>query len=44
MQLKLGKETTMYGYYTAYGFMGRVGSRWMLFASEAEYIDYVSEE
>ena len=38
------KETTMYGYLTQYGFMGRVGTRWMLFASEAEYLDYVSEE
>ena len=34
----------MYGYYTQYGFMGRVGNQWMLFASEAEYVDYVSEE
>lgn len=37
----------MYGYYTAYGFMGRVGrvgTRWMLFTSETEYLDYVSEE
>ena len=34
----------MYGYYTSSGYMGLVGSRWMLFVSEAEYRDYISEE
>ena len=34
----------MYGYFTASGFMGRVGTRWMLFATETEYLEYLSEE
>lgn len=31
----------MYGYYIQSGFMGRVGTRWMLFATEAEYLEYL---
>lgn len=34
----------MYGYVVQSGFMGRVDGRWMLFATEAEYIEYLSEE
>lgn len=34
----------MYGYYVQAGFMGLVDSRWMLFATESDYIDYLSEE
>lgn len=33
-----------YGYLTSYGFMGLVNGRWMLFATEAEYYDYLKEE
>lgn len=34
----------MYGYIVQAGFMGLVDGRWMLFATEADYIDYISEE
>lgn len=34
----------MYGYVVQSGFMGRVDGRWMLFATETEYIEYLSEE
>jgi len=33
----------MYGYQTAYGYMGLVDGRWMLFATEAEYHEYLSD-
>ena len=32
----------MKGYYTAYGYMGFVNGRYMLFASESDYKDYVT--
>ena len=32
-----------YGYYTKYGFRGRVNGRWMEFASEEEYYEYLEE-
>ena len=32
----------MKGYYTAYGYMGLVNGKYILFATEAEYIDYIS--
>ena len=31
----------MKGYYTEYGYMGYVEGRYMLFASEADYYDYM---
>ena len=31
------------GYYTKYGFMGLVGKRYLLFATEQEYIDYIAD-
>lgn len=34
----------MSGYYTSYGYMGLVSGRWMLFATEAEYYEYILEE
>lgn len=34
----------MYGYYTGYGYFGLVSGRWMLFASESEYLEYMKEE
>ena len=33
----------MKGYYVADGYMGFVSGRYMLFASEAEYYDYVED-
>lgn len=33
-----------YGYLTPSGFMGMVDGRWMLFATESEYYEYLSEE
>ena len=33
----------MKGYYTEYGYMGYVNGRYMLFASEADYYDYVND-
>jgi len=33
----------MEGYLTAYGYMGRIGSRWMIFVSEDEYREYYTE-
>jgi len=32
----------MKGYYTAYGYMGYVNGRYILFATESEYIDYIA--
>ena len=34
----------MKGYYVGYGFMGYVNGRYRLFASEAEYIEYIDED
>lgn len=34
----------MKGYDTAGGYMGFIGGRYILFASEAEYVDYMSDE
>lgn len=31
----------MKGYYTDYGYMGYVNGHYQLFATEAEYIDYM---
>lgn len=37
--------TTVYGYPVAYGYMGYVAlyNEWMVFATESEYLEYVSE-
>ena len=32
----------MKGYYISTGYMGLVNDRYMLFATEADYIDYIS--
>lgn len=32
----------MKGYYTSYGYMGYVDGRYKLFATETDYIDYVT--
>lgn len=32
----------MKGYYTSTGYMGYVNNKYMLFATEADYIDYIS--
>ncbi len=33
-----------YGYLIPYGFKGLVDGRWMLFATESEYHEYLKEE
>ena len=33
----------MQGYYVSYGYKGFVNGRWMLFATEDEYVEYVRE-
>lgn len=33
----------MYGYTTPYGYRGLVDGRWMLFASDTEYHEYMKE-
>lgn len=33
----------MYGYYISYGYKGLVDSRWMLFATQDEYYEYMEE-
>jgi hypothetical protein len=33
----------MYGYYVSSGYMGQVGTQWMLFATEAEYKEYLED-
>lgn len=33
----------MEGYYTDYGYMGLTPSGWMLFASDAEYWEYMTQ-
>ena len=33
----------MQGYYISSGYCGLVSGNWMLFATEAEYYDYVEE-
>lgn len=30
-----------YGYFTQHGYMGKVGERMVLFASERDYLDYI---
>ena len=33
-----------YGYYTQTGYMGRLPTgRWVLFATQADYLDYLAE-
>lgn len=32
------------GYYTSYGYKGYVRGRYMLFACESEYLEYISEQ
>lgn len=32
-----------YGYYTSTGYLGLVRGKWMLFATETEYVEYVKE-
>ena len=34
----------MKGYYVAFGYMGYVGEKYMLFASEEEYKEYMEVE
>ena len=34
----------MRGYYTNSGFYGRVGGKYILFASEIDYYDFMAEE
>ena len=34
----------MTGYYTDYGYFGLVGKRWILFATEDEYYEYITED
>lgn len=33
----------MKGYYVAYGYMGYVSGQYILFATESDYIDYISD-
>ena len=33
----------MKGYYIAYGYMGYVSGKYQLFATETEYIDYITD-
>lgn len=33
----------MYGYYTPAGYMGWIGYRFMLFATEQEYYEYMED-
>lgn len=32
-----------YGYYTSYGYNGLVNGKYMLFSTENEYIEYITE-
>lgn len=34
----------MKGYVTPFGYMGFVNDRWMLFATQQEYLEYVRKE
>lgn len=34
----------MNGYFTPYGYMGLVNAKWMLFATETEYYEYLAEQ
>jgi len=34
----------MEGYLISYGYIGFVSGRWMLFATEPEYYEYLNEE
>lgn len=34
----------MNGYHTDFGYMGLVNGEWMLFATEAEYYEYLEED
>ena len=37
------KERVMSGYFTYNGYMGFVNGKYMLFASEADYVDYMED-
>ncbi len=37
------KERVMSGYFTYNGYMGCVNGKYMLFASEADYVDYMED-
>ena len=43
MQRLFDRRTKMKGYVISDGYMGYVGGSYMLFASEEEYIEYMSE-
>jgi hypothetical protein len=32
------------GYYTSIGYMGLVEGKWMLFATETDYIEYIEDD
>lgn len=38
------RRSIMDGYYTAYGFMGLVNGEYMLFATDTEYLEYVTDD
>ena len=40
---KHGRSTDMKGYYNHVGYMGYVEGRWVLFASESDYREYMEE-
>ena len=33
----------MKGYYTEFGYMGLVGSKYILFVNDSEYLEYIME-
>ena len=35
------EDKTMKGYYNNSGYMGYVGGRWVLFACESDYVEYM---
>ncbi len=37
------EDVTMYGYFVEEGYKGLVGGKWMLFPTETEYYEYMSE-
>lgn len=38
------RRSIMDGYYTAYGFMGLVNGEYMLFATDTEYLEHVTDD
>lgn len=42
--MEVDKRQERYGFHTASGYLGKVKNKWMLFATEQEYNEYLEED